>query len=371
MTHRSEVRSKLRARGAAVVALWFACTLALGANSAAAETATALLQQVTGNPTIVELTDGSSRNVNYATVGHSYALPLEIETGARDAATLALPNSVIEVSPNTLMRVVAPEHNGSSLVQRILQQSGSSLFRVHRGAIDRFQVETPFLVSVVKGTVFNVLVQEDGTTVSLQEGRLQVDSLDARQTVELTPGDVAFAGRDGVLHLMQANVTDRSEVRRARAPANDASKSTGWNDAPRVAVDTLSNVVDGINAPMDTVSTSVVEPVVSSVVAPAVDTVVAPVVSTAVTPVVDTVATVAAPIASTVATVVAPVTTAVAPVAPVVASVAPAVTTVVAPAAPVVAPIVVPVMTPITTVPSNVTAPVAPVVAPLNGLLKH
>src|SRR5262249_45908900 len=157
------------------VTLWFSSVvLALGAaNSVAADAATALLMQVTGNPTIVELTDGAPRNVSYAVVGHSYGLPLEIETGAHDAATLALPNSVIEVAAKTLMRVVVPEHGGAGVVQRILQQAGSSLFRVHRGTIDRFQVETPFLVSVVKGTVFNVLVQDDGATVSLQEGLLE------------------------------------------------------------------------------------------------------------------------------------------------------------------------------------------------------
>src|SRR5262245_11034663 len=129
MNHRVEART----RGATIAALWVSCAMLWGANSAAADAATALLTQVTGNPTIVELTNGAPRNVSYAVAGRSYGLPLEIETGERDAATLSLPNSVIEVSPNTLMRVVAPERNGAGVVQRILQQGGSSLFRVHRG----------------------------------------------------------------------------------------------------------------------------------------------------------------------------------------------------------------------------------------------
>jgi hypothetical protein len=373
-------------RGAALAGVWIACTI-WSASAAAADTATALLTQVTGNPTIVELTGGAPRNVSYAVAGRSYGLPLEIETGERDSATFALPNSVIEVSPNTLMRVVAPERTGGGVVQRVLQQGGSSLFRVHRGTIDRFQVETPFLVSVVKGTVFNVLVQDDGATVSLQEGRLEVDSVDARQSVILSPGDVAFAGRDGMLHLMQLQMTRNDAAPGASVAPTSASSPIEVRDAARVAGDSTTAEVDStVNG-----STSVVGPVaapivsrveptvatvtqplvamvdnvapgVNSVVAPVVntvvDTVATPLVTTVVTPVVDTI--VAAPVMNTVTPVVAPLTNVVAPVTPVM-------TPAVAPIAPVVAPI--------TTVTSTVTAPVAPVVndvtAPLGGLLTN
>ncbi len=188
--------------------LSFFLWVVFGVRAFAADQPTAVLAQVSGAPAIYELSAGQPRQVSLVSQGKRYELPIEIETGANDSATFALVNSVIEVSPNSLMRIVAPENQDVGVVQRVLQQAGSSLFRVHRGTMDRFQVETPFLVSVVKGTVFNVLVRDDGATVSLQEGRLQVNSLDARQTVDLAPGDVAFAGRDGALKLLKVEVTD-------------------------------------------------------------------------------------------------------------------------------------------------------------------
>lgn len=199
-----------RANGSRRVTLGLAFFLSmlLGARAFAAEQATAVLARVTGNPIVYELSAGKPRQVSSVAQGKQYRLPIEIETGVNDSATFALVNSVIEVSPNGLMRIVAPENRDVGVVQRVLQQAGSSLFRVHRGTMDRFQVETPFLISVVKGTVFNVLVRDDGATVSLQEGRLQVNSLDARQAVDLAPGDVAFAGRDGALRMLKVEVTD-------------------------------------------------------------------------------------------------------------------------------------------------------------------
>src|SRR5262249_60063119 len=116
-------------------------------------------------------------------------------------------------------------------VQRVLQQTGSSLFHVHRGTIDRFQVETPFLVSVVKGTVFNVLVRDDGATVALQEGHLEVNSLDATQTVELFPGDVAFSGRDGTLRTIKLDMTSAGGKARESVAVRTAASDLRTFDA--------------------------------------------------------------------------------------------------------------------------------------------
>lgn len=194
----------------------------------AADRTTAVLERVSGTPAIFELSAGKPRHASYVVQGNRYELPIEIETGVADSATFALLNSVIEVSPNSLMRIVAPENQDGGVIQRVLQQAGSSLFRVHRGTLDRFQVETPFLVSVVKGAVFNLLVRNDGATVSLQEGRLQVNSLDARQTVLLAPGDVAFAGRDGALRLLKIELTDAgAKTHETVATRSDAGVPVG------------------------------------------------------------------------------------------------------------------------------------------------
>ncbi len=232
-------------RRAAVGLAFFFCAL-FGAGAFAADQPTAVLERVSGAPAIYELSAGKPRQVSSVAQGKRYELPIEIETGVNDSATFALVNSVIEVSPNSLMRIVAPENQDVGVVQRVLQQAGSSLFRVHRGTMDRFQVETPFLVSVVKGTVFNVLVRDDGATVSLQEGRLQVNSLDARQTVDLAPGDVAYAGRDGALKMLKVEVTDAG----AKTRETVATRADAGTSAADVPADLTHGVVrDVVAAP--------------------------------------------------------------------------------------------------------------------------
>jgi hypothetical protein len=311
-----------------VVTAAFALSCVMVGASAADVRPTAILQSASGSPAIFELTHGELRNASSVGIGRHYELPMEIQTGSADSATFLLPNSIIEVLPNSLMRIVAPEANDVGVVQRVLQHTGSSLFRVHRGTIDRFQVETPFLVSVVKGTVFNVLVRDDGTTVSLQEGRLQVNSLDATQSVELFPGDVAFSGRDGALRMIKLELTSSGAKARESVAVkavdgeirtidtkdivqSDASPVVRMTDSVTTVVSTVAVPVEGIVEPVvDSVVDAVVAPVVDSVVAPVIDTTVAPVIDTTVAPVIDTVVT---PLLDTtvtplVDTVVAPVT---------------------------------------------------------------
>jgi hypothetical protein len=189
------------------VGLALSCGVIGGTNAAGVERPAAILQSASGTPAIFELSNGGLRSASIVGIGRRYELPVEIETHAGDAATFLLPDSVIEVSANTLMRIVAPDDNDAAVVQRVLQQTGSSLFRVRAGSVEHFQVKTPFLVTVVNGAVFNVVVRNDGATVSLQEGHLQVNSPDASQTVELAPGDVAFAGRDGELRMLELQLT--------------------------------------------------------------------------------------------------------------------------------------------------------------------
>src|SRR6185436_15913308 len=143
------------------------------------------------------------------------------------------------------------------------------------------QVETPCLVSAVKGTVFNVLVRDDGATVSLQEGRLQVNSLDARQTVDLAPGDVAFAGRDGALKMLRVEVTDAgTKTRESVATRGDAGTMDVAADATHGVVRDVvpaaaivgagSNVTSVVPNATSSVATaaSTVSPTVASVVTP-------------------------------------------------------------------------------------------------------
>ncbi|MEH6563692.1 MAG: hypothetical protein V7713_19900, partial [Marinobacter sp.] len=70
----------------------------------------------------------------------------------------------------------------------------------------QFSVETPFLVSTVKGTRFVIVSTESSSMVTLTEGSLEVLDIASGNTQMLEPGDVAGIGAEqaGIKTFRQA-----------------------------------------------------------------------------------------------------------------------------------------------------------------------
>lgn len=183
------------------------------------QAATAMLDRLVGQPTIFEVGPAGARHASLPQRGAEYRLPIEIETGPGDAATFRLSDGEVAVAPNSMMRVAAPEAASGGLLQRVIQSAGAALFSVDRREVEHFQVETPYLVSVVKGTTFNVVVHDTGATVALQEGRLLVTSPDGARQVELLPGDVAYSAAAGDLEKLSGGVPHQAPVDAGRTAA--------------------------------------------------------------------------------------------------------------------------------------------------------
>jgi hypothetical protein len=211
----------------------------------AAHSAVAVLERMAGQPAIYEVGEAGARQVSLPRQGARYTLPIEIETGSTDSATFRLPDGDISVAANTIMRVAAPQPRRDGWLQRVLQKSGSALFSVDRRDVEHFEVETPFLVSVVKGTLFTVVVHDEGATVSLHEGRLQVNSPDGAGSVELNPGDVAFSNRDGELHKLENTMASR-EPAGAGASLNNPRADARSGHATQI--ESVAGTGDGIAA---------------------------------------------------------------------------------------------------------------------------
>lgn len=174
------------------------------------QAATATIERMSGSPKIFEIGAAGARQVSLPRPGGEYRLPIEVETGAGDSALFRLPDSEISVEPNSVMRIDAPEPRESGLFQRILQKAGTSFFSVDRRSVEHFEVRTPYLVSVVKGTIFNVVVGDDGATVALHEGRLLVSNPDGTQSVDLLPGDIAFSTATGEVRKLNRTMAART-----------------------------------------------------------------------------------------------------------------------------------------------------------------
>ena len=120
----------------------------------------------------VQIIHGSARTE--ASRGATLAPRDVIETGANGRAVIARGSDVVFVSPRTRL-TIAPEEQARGLIQ-IIQDLGRATFMIERKANPHFAVGTPYLATVVKGTVFTVTVHEAGASVSVREGRVEVST---------------------------------------------------------------------------------------------------------------------------------------------------------------------------------------------------
>ena len=79
-----------------------------------------------------------------------------IRTGRNGRVLLVRGEETILIAPNSVIGVPTEKKDGLSTT--ILQQAGSILLEVEKRNVKHFEVETPYLAAVVKGTQFSVTV---------------------------------------------------------------------------------------------------------------------------------------------------------------------------------------------------------------------
>lgn len=148
------------------------------------------------------------------------------------------------VSPNSV--IALPEHQKDGLSTTIIQQAGSVLIQAEKRNVKHFQVETPYLAAVVKGTQFRVSVNAVGSTVEVIEGRVEVAEFKSGQFALVLPGSGSESRRvrrrrpdlerPGQAQPNRkgnaAPVTVRARSRAKRRPS-DAWRHRQWKICPR------------------------------------------------------------------------------------------------------------------------------------------
>jgi hypothetical protein len=86
-----------------------------------------------------------------------------VRTGRNGRVLLKRGEEMILISPNSVVGVPAQKKEG--LATTIVQQAGSILLDVEKRNVKHFEVETPYLAAVVKGTQFRVTVNAGKTSV--------------------------------------------------------------------------------------------------------------------------------------------------------------------------------------------------------------
>jgi hypothetical protein len=161
-----------------------------------------------------------------------------IRTGRNGRVLLVRGEETMLVAPNSVVGLPISARDGMSTT--VLQQAGSILLEVERRNVKHFEVETPYLAAVVKGTQFTVTVGADSTSVSVNRGLVEVSDFKSGQIAQVLPGQAATSfthGRPG-LSLSGSGAFNPIEQGRPRASAIErVPVPKGGLTAPRHAGD--------------------------------------------------------------------------------------------------------------------------------------
>ena len=142
-----------------------------------------------------------------------------IRTGRTRRVLLKRGEETILISPNSVVGVPAQRKEGLSTT--IVQQAGSILLEVEKRNVQHFEVETPYLAAVVKGTQFRVTIDAGKTSVDVIRGQVQVADFKTGQIAQVMAGQHATAFADGKngLSLGGAGTLSPIEQGKPRAPS--------------------------------------------------------------------------------------------------------------------------------------------------------
>jgi hypothetical protein len=144
-----------------------------------------------------------------------------IRTGRNGRVLLVRGEETILISPNSVVGLPAEQKEGLSTT--IIQQAGSILLEVEKRNVKHFEVETPYLAAVVKGTQFSVTVGAGSTKVGVLRGQVEVSDFKTGQIAQIMPGQAATVfehGKPG-LSLSGAGTFSPIEHGKPRAPTID------------------------------------------------------------------------------------------------------------------------------------------------------
>jgi len=118
-----------------------------------------------------------------------------IRTGRNGRVLLMRGAETILISPNSVIEI--PTEKTEGLATTIIQRAGSILLDVEKRNVKHFEVETPYLAAVVKGTQFRVSVNKNDSSVDVLRGEVEVDGFKSGQYATVLPGQVAKVATRG------------------------------------------------------------------------------------------------------------------------------------------------------------------------------
>ena len=162
-----------------------------------------------------------------------------LTTGATGRVIIRRGEEAIVVAPNTSIQLAPQSKQG--LATTIIQSIGTILLSVDKKDHQHFEVETPYLAAVVKGTKFAVTVANGKSSVHVVQGAVEVMDFESGDVGMVRPGqtaDVSAGSGVGLSVSGPGAVTPAKALRTGRTPRAIAPASRAaspGNPAPSVA----------------------------------------------------------------------------------------------------------------------------------------
>ena len=120
------------------------------------------------------------------------------------------------VAPSSEITLATDGGDGS--MTTIFQKIGSVLYTVEKQSDQHFEVETPFLAAVVKGTSFTVGVNNSAAVTHVVEGAVEVTSFGNQQSQMVRPGQTVTVSNANGLQLEMSHNRGRGASCGGRRP---------------------------------------------------------------------------------------------------------------------------------------------------------
>jgi hypothetical protein len=148
-------------------------------------------------------------------------VPLDgwVQTGNTGRAVLVRGGDTVIVAPGSRVKLPSERVNGNT---QILQSLGSVFYSVSKQKAPHFQVDTPYMAAVVKGTSFVITVADERSRIDVTEGLVEVSNTGRADVEFVRPGfsaTVAHALRDSDAKLQALEVTETSALPPLPSPA--------------------------------------------------------------------------------------------------------------------------------------------------------
>ena len=160
-------------------------------------------------------------------VGDVVGAAAEIRTGRNSRVVLRHRKTTITATSES--RLALPGSSAFSGAYRVLQNLGTLLYNIKERAngMAAFEVETPYLVALVKGTVFTVNASAEEASVELSEGVVKVQPTGGGTGATLAAGQTARVTRaSGADVIVGGRGADRRSSVKPRAPTRLAMANT-------------------------------------------------------------------------------------------------------------------------------------------------